>query len=168
MARFSTSIPNWTPAATADTTNLADDKHHTLRGGSTTQICELRDVILMGLNGSSAPTIMVLGRTSQIGTGSLTGTVVRLAAVHFATADLAAMPIVYAAAATNKPQRSATLGMLLGLAINTFGGQVRWANGPDEIVALVGNTASGGELSLNAFTGGTVGALQSTIVFEAL
>lgn len=168
MSMFSTSIPNWTPAATADTTDLADDKHHTLRGGSTTQICRLADVILTGLNGSSAPTIMVLGQTSQIGTGSLTATTVRLTPTHAATAALAAPPIVYASAATNKPRRSATKGMILGLALNTFGGQVRWAPGPGEEVALVGNAADGGELSLNAFTGGTVGALQSTMVFEAL
>jgi hypothetical protein len=41
-------------------------------------------------------------------------------------------------------------------------------NGPDQIVSYLGNTASLGELSLNAFTGGTPGALMSGITFETL
>lgn len=164
MARFSTTLPTWTPTATADTTNLVDSTHHTIQGGSATQRLELRDVILGGQAGASAPTFIVVGRTSTVGA---TLTAARQAAVDPATAALAAPPVSYAIA-TTKPQRSATLGMLLNLSFNAFGGFVRWANGPDEIIASLGNAASFGELSLNAFTGGTPGLMGSTIVFEAL
>jgi hypothetical protein len=58
--------------------------------------------------------------------------------------------------------------MLLNLSFNAFGGVVRWVNGPDEIISYLGNTASFGELSLNAYTGGTVGAMGTNIVFETL
>lgn len=166
MARWSTVVPTWTPTAVADTTNIVDGAHHTIQGGTSTCRYELREVYLGGQAGASAPTFMVVGRTSQVGSGSLTAA--RLAAIDPSTADLATQAKPYTAAATNKPQRSATLGMLLALSFNAFGGIVRWYCGPDEIVSLLGNTASLGELSLNAFTGGTVGAMMSGIVFETL
>lgn len=165
MARWGAVIPSWTPVAVADTTNMTDNGHHTIKGGSTTQSGELREVYLGGLAGASAPTPLVLGRTSTVGA---TLTASRLAALDPATADLAAMPTSYAVS-TTKPQRSATLGMLLGLAFNAFGGIVRWYCGPDEIVSYLGNTASLGELSLNCISGvGTPGVLMSNIVFETL
>jgi hypothetical protein len=166
MARWATLVPTWTPTATADTTNIIDNAHHTIQGGSSTQRGELREVYLGGQAGASSPTFMVVGRTSQVGTGALTAA--RLAALDPATAALAAPPLPYIATATNKPQRSSTLGMLVGLSFNAFGGIVRWYCGPDEIISYLGNTASLGELSLNAFTGGTAGLLMSNIVFETL
>jgi hypothetical protein len=166
MARWSTVVPTWTPTATADTTNLVDNTHHTIQGGSSTQRGELREVYLGGQAGASSPTFMVLGRTSQVGTGTLGAA--RNAALDPATAALAAPPLPYITAATNKPQRSSTLGMLLNLSFNAFGGVIRWVNGPDEIISYLGNAASLGELSLNAFTGGTPGLLGSGIIFETL
>lgn len=164
MARWATTVPTWTPTAVADTTNMTDNGHHTIQGGSSTQRGELREVYLGGQAGASSPTYMVLGRNSQVGA---TLTAARLAALDPSTAALAAPPAPYVAS-TTKPQRSATLGMLLGLSFNAFGGIVRWVNGPDEIISYLGNTASLGELSLNAFTGGTPGALMSNIVFETI
>lgn len=164
MARWSSVVPTWTPTAVADTTNMTDNGHHTLQGGSSTQRGELREIELGGQAGASSPTFMVFGRNSTVGA---TLTAARLAALDPSTAALAAPPAPYVAS-TTKPQRSATLGMLLGLSLNVFGGIIRWVNGPDEIISYLGNTASLGELSLNAFTGGTAGALMSTIVFETL
>jgi hypothetical protein len=40
--------------------------------------------------------------------------------------------------------------------------------GPDQTISYLGNAASTGELSLNAFTGGSPGLLGSNIVFETL
>jgi len=164
MARWATVVPTWTPTAVADTTNMTDNGHHTIQGGSSTQRGELREVYLGGQAGASSPTFMTLGRTSTVGA---TLTAARLAAIDPSSAALAAPALPYVAS-TTKPQRSATLGMLLGLSFNAFGGIVRWVNGPDEIVSYLGNTASLGELSLNAFTGGTAGALMSNLVFETL
>lgn len=164
MARWSAAIPSWTPTAVADTTNMTDSGHQTIQGGSATQRGELREVYIGGLAGASAPTIMVLGRTSQVGA---TLTAARLAALDPSTAALAAPPVNYQVS-TTKPQRSATLGMLLHLGLNAFGGIVRWYMGQDEVVSYLGNTASLGELSLNAFTGGTPGLIGTNIVFETL
>ena len=165
MARWATGNPTWTPVAVADTANFTDGGHQTLQGGSATQRGELREVYLGGQAGASSPTIMVLGRTSTTGT---TLTALRLAALDPATAALTSAPVAYSTSGTSKPQRSSTLGMLLNLSFNAFGGIVRWYCGPDEIISYLGNTPSLGELSLNAFTGGTPGLLGSNIVFETL
>lgn len=164
MARWSTSIPTWTPVAVADTTAMTDNGHHTIQGGSSTQRGELREVFIAGQAGSSSPTFLFVGRTSTVGA---TLTAARLAALDPSTAALAAPPTAYAAS-TTKPQRSSTLGLLINCGLNAFGGVVRWVNGPDEIVSYLGNTASLGELSLNAFTGGTPGAVSSSIIFETI
>jgi hypothetical protein len=164
MARWAASFPTWTPTAVADTVAMTDSGHHTIQGGSTTQRGEVREIYMGGQAGSSSPCIMVFGRTSTVGATLTSG---RLAALDPSTATLAAPPVSFQIS-TTKPQRSATLGMLLQLGFNAFGGIVRWVNGPDEIISYLGNTASLGELSLNAFTGGTPGALSSNVVFDTL
>lgn len=164
MGRWATAVPTWTPVAVADTTNMTDNGHHTLQGGSATQRGELREVYLGGQAGASAPTFMVLGRNSTVGA---TLTAARNAALDPSTAALVAPPLPYVAS-TTKPQRATASGMLLNLAFNAFGGVVRWVNGPDEIISYLGNTQPLGELSLNCFTGGTPGLLGSNIVFETL
>jgi len=164
MARFSTSVPTWTPVAVADTVNYSTDGYHALLGGSSTQRLEMREIYVGGQAGASTPNILVFGRDSTIGATLVAS---RLAALDPATAALAAPPLPFGDA-TTQPQRSSTLGMLLNLSFNSFGGVVRWVNGPDEIISSLGNTASLGELSLNAFTGGTPGLLGSALIFEAL
>jgi hypothetical protein len=143
---------------------MTSANHHTIQGGSTTQRGEVREIYLSGQAAASAPQYAVFGRNATVGT---TLTTARLAALDPATAALAAPPAVYTGATTN-PGRSATLGMLLGLGFNAFGGIVRWVNGPDEIISYLGNAASLGELSLNFFTGNTSAAIQSGLVFETL
>ncbi len=162
--RLAAAIPTWTPVAVADTTNFTDGGHQTIQGGVSTQRSELREVYMGGQAGASSPSIMVLGRTSTVGA---TLTALRLAPLDPSSVLIANPPVNYAAS-TTKPQRSSTLGMLLNLSFNAFGGVVRWVNGPDEIISMLGAAASLGELSLNAFTGGTPGLLGSNIVIETL
>ncbi len=166
MARWSAVVMTpWTPTAVADTTNFTDTAHHTIQGGTSTQRGELREVFLGGVATASAPTYTVLGRTSTVG-GTLTA--IRFAAMDPSTAALGTNPTAYQAS-TTKPQRSATLGMLLNLGFNSFGGIVRWVNGPDEIISFLGNTASLGELSVNGFTGSSASAsVTSGLVIETL
>ena len=86
------------------------------------------------------------------------------AALDPASAALAAPPLAVGAS-TVKPQRSATLH-LLPLAYNAFGGIVRWVAAPGEEIGVLGNTASFGEVSLSAFTGGTPGLMSAHMIFE--
>lgn len=166
MARWAGGFPTWTPVAVADTVAMTTLAFHGIQGGSSTQRGEIREIYMGGQATSSAPSIMVFGRCSTVGAATLTAG--RLAALDPATAALGAPPVSFQVTSGAYPQRSATLGMLLNLSFNAFGGIVRWVNGPDEIISYLGNTASLGELSLNAFTGGTPGLLGSNIVFETL
>lgn len=161
MAKWSSNQPTWTPVAVADTTNFTDAGHHCLQGGSTTQVNKIQEVYLGGQAGASSPSIMLVARDSTVG---VTLSVGRQAALDPATAALAAPPVTFNTA-TTKPQRSATLS-LLNLAFNAFGGIVRWVAAPLEEIGMLGNTASFGEISLSAYTGGTPGLLGSHFIFE--
>jgi len=169
MAKRSVSVTTQTPTATADTTNLVDATYpFILQGGSATQRSNIIEVYLGGQAGSSSPTFWVLARDSQVATGANSnGAGQNDAALDAATAALAAPALTGNTNATNKPQRSSTL-KLLNLSINGFGGVVRWVAAPFEEISVVGNTASLGEISLSAFTGGTPGAFGSHMIYETL
>lgn len=167
MAKRSFSVATWTPVAVADTTNFTASGYQALQGGSTTQQIKVLEVYMGGQAGASTPTFMVLARDSTVGatTTALT-TGQKDAALDATTAALAAPPVAFVAA-TTEPQRSSTLG-LLNLSFNAFGGIVRWVAAPGEEISILGNTASLGEVSLSAYTGGTPGLMGSHIVYEPL
>lgn len=167
MAKRSLQLTTGTPTATADATNLVDNTYSgIIQGGSSTQRVNILEVMETGQAGASSPTIMQLARDSTVGATISLGTNTTDAALDAATAALAAPPLV-GNVCTTKPQRSATL-KLLNLAFNAFGGLVRWVAAPGEEISIVGNTASLGEVSLSAFTGGTPGLLGSHVVYEPL
>ena len=161
MARWSGNVPTWTPVAVADTTNFTDAGHMSLQGGTSTQRINVLEVYMGGQAGASSPSIMLLARHSTVG---ITLSVGRFAALDAATAALGTNPILFNTS-TTKPQRSATLS-LLNLSFNAFGGIVRWVYAQGEEVGMLGNTASLGELSLSAFTGGTPGLMGSHLILE--
>ena len=167
MAKRIVSITTITPTATADTTNLVDATYpFLLQGGSSTQRNNVLEIYMGGQAGASAPTYMVLGRDSTVAATNSNGTGQTDAALDAATAALAAPPLT-GNTNTTKPQRSATLH-LLNLSFNAFGGIVRWVANPGEEISIVGNTASLGEVSLSAFTGGTPGAMGCHMIYEPL
>lgn len=167
MAKRIVSVTTQTPTATADTTNLVDATYPFLiQGGSSTQRTNILEIYLGGQAGSSTPTFMVLGRDSTVATGTNTnGAGQTDAALDAASAALAAPALTGNSQATTKPQRSSTLH-LLNLSFNAFGGIVRWVAAPGEEISLIGNTASLGEISLSAFTGGTPGAMGAHMIYE--
>ena len=171
MAKRIVSMVTQTATATADSTNLVDNTYPALiQGGSSTQRINICEVFMSGQAGASAVNIMLLSRDSQVGTGSNTsGSGQMDAALDPATAALAAAALTGNQFATNKPQRSSTLH-LHNFSINSFGGIVLWrpAIYPDQAPSVLGNTASFGEMSLSAFTGGSPGLLGTHIVYEPL
>lgn len=164
MARWSASLATFTPAAIADTTNLTTLTFLALLGGSSTQRINILEVFMGGQAGASSPSIMVLARDSTVSAG-VTSNAARFVALDPATAALAAAPIATNVGSTTLPQRSATL-YLLTLAFNAFGGIVRWVAAPGEEIGQLGNTASFGETSLSAFTGGTPGLMGAHFICE--
>lgn len=166
MAKWSFSNPSWTPTAVGDTATMTANGAGFLQGGSSTQRIAVLEVQMGGVAGASSPSLMVLGRDSTVAATSITlGTNGKNAALDPATAALAA-PQVPGFSATTMPQRSSTLGHLLEMAFNAFGGVVQHIAAPGFEVWILGNTASLGEVSLSAFTGGTPGLMGSHILYE--
>ncbi len=165
MAKRSFKVSTFTPVAVADTTNFTDAGYIGLMGGTTTQKLNILEVYLGGQATSSSPSLMLLSRDSTVqGTPTALSTGNSDAAFDPSTAALAAAPVAFVAS-TTKPQRSATLG-LLNLSYNAFGGIVRWLAAPGEEIGVLGNTASLGEVSLSAYTGGTPGLTGAHIIYE--
>ena len=167
MAKRSFKVATWTPVAVADTVNFTSGGYMGLMGGTSTQGIKVLEVYMGGQAATSAPCIMIVSRDSTVqATPSALSTGESDAALDPATAALAAVPIAFTTS-TTKPQRSATLG-LLNLSFNAFGGIVRWVAAPGEEIGMLGNVASFGEISLSAYTGGTVGLMGSHIIYEPL
>jgi hypothetical protein len=164
MARWSASKPSWTPAATADATNLATGQFVALQGGSSTQRINIWEVFMGGQAGASSPTIMLLARDSTVFSGA-TSNAVKNNALDPATAALGAPPLAQDVGSTTLPQRGAGL-YLLNLSFNAFGGIVRWVYAPGEEIGILGNTANNGEVSLSAYSGGVPGLMGSHILYE--
>jgi hypothetical protein len=134
-------------------------------------LINLLEVLIDGQATTSAPTFMQVARDSTVG-----ATTTALAApngdgpMHPSTAALAAPPVSYVAQSGTAPQRSnSTAQGRLELGLNAFGGIMKWnPYTPDMAFSILGNTASLGELSLSAYTGGTVGAISAHMIYEPL
>ena len=169
MAKRLFQTSNFTPTAQADTTALTSGTYMAVKGGSGTQRIDILEILIAGLAAStSSPTIAQFARHSTVAT-----TPTALAApasdgpMDPASAALAAPPVTFTAASTG-PQRSATTSdARLMLNLNAQGGIMKWfAYDRSAPFGLLGNTASLGEASLSAFTGGTVGAISAHIQYE--
>jgi hypothetical protein len=169
MARRIVSVTTITPTATADTANLVDATYpFLLQGGSGTQVNKIWEISINGqAASSSSPTFMILSRDSTVAATNSNGTGQTDTYKDPATAALAAPPLT-GNTNTTKPQRSSTLH-LENCSLNAFGGVYFWrANRLEECSSVLGNTASNGEVSLSAFTGGTPGAIGVHMIYEPL
>ena len=164
MAKFTYSFTTFTPTATADTTALANGSYMAVQGGNSTQRLSFIEVYLGGQAGASSPTFMLLSRDSTVGVTMSSTSGAMQTTLDGTHSVLSVVPIGFTIAGTN-PQRSSTLH-LLNLSYNAFGGIVRWVAAPSEEPGTIGNTASLGEVSLSAFTGGTVGLTGAHIIYE--
>jgi len=167
MARYSATYTSVTPVGTADAANLVDGTYQAIvQGGGSAQQLKINEFYAGGEAAStSSPTLLVAARDSVVG-GTVTAGNTRNALLD-ATASAAGVVPVVGNNATTKPQRSATLH-LLHLSFNAYGGIVRWFARPGEEVTTFGNTASLGEVSFSAYSGGTPGAISGHILYEAL
>ena len=172
MAKRLFHATNWTPTATADATNLVNNTYMALLGGSSTQLINILEVMINGQATTSAPTMLQLARDSTVCASTGLGV---LAApngdgpMHPSTAALAAPPSPNVAVATPPQRSNATSQGRLELGLNAFGGIMKWnPYTPDMAFSILGNTAPLGEVSLSAFTGGTVGNISAHIIYEPL
>lgn len=167
MSKWVFTSEGFTPVGVLDAANFTDNGYMGLMGGSTTQRIDISDIYIGGLAGASTPTPMVLSRDSTVqATPTALTTAQSNAALDPATAALAAPQVAFTAS-TTKPQRSATLAKI-ALALNAFGGIVRMNLEPFGQLKILGNTASLGEASLSAYTGGTPGLVMASITYEPM
>ncbi len=167
MAKRSFAVRTLNPTATADGANLVNDTHFgVMQGGTATQRNLISEIMLGGQAGASAPTFITAGMNSLAATVIVVG-IGELAPLDSASADLTA-PADIGTSSTVAAQRSVTLGQLLQLSFNAFGGIVRWLAAPNEEIGMVGLGVDTGSFSLSAFTGGTTGLMSSHIIFETL
>lgn len=164
MARYSLSWTSVTPTAVADTTNFTDGAYPTfLQGGSATMQLAISELFMGGeASSTSSPTVMVLARDSTVAATGISG---NRNALLDAGSTAPGTVAVFGNTSTTKPQRSSTLH-LLKLSFNAYGGLVRWQARHGEEITVVGASASLGEVSLSAFTGGTPGAQSGHILYE--
>lgn len=162
MARYSLGFTSVTMTAVADTTAFTDNGYATfLQGGGSTQQLKVNEVYVGGESSSSTPTTMVLGRDSTVAATGISG---NFNALQDATSTAPGTVAVFGRVSTTKPQRSSTLGRLLQLSLNTFGGIARWQARYGEEITTIGNTASNGELSLSSVTG--AGIASGHVLYE--
>ena len=169
MAKRVYSIDTIIPTATADTVALVNGTYvGAWKGASVTQRTYIDEIFIGGQATASAPTFMQLARDSTVGVGAQSGG--DDGPLDPATAALAAPVGVGNSFATSAPQRDVA-AKLLHLDLNCFGGQAKFkslAADRSDSPVLVGNTASFGEASLSAFTGGTPGAFGCHVIYETM
>ena len=110
MAKWAATQNAWTPTPVLDATAFTNTGYFAWQGGSATQRANFLELYMGGLAGASAPAQMILARDSTVGATAISGGT--LAALDPATAALAAPPVPFSTS-TTKPQRSATLYLLL-------------------------------------------------------
>ena len=166
MAKYSASYTSLTHGTgQGDGASLTSATYLAVLGVASARL-SLYEVYMGGEAAStSSPIVMVLGRSSAIATGSLSGG--RLALLDATGLAPSTAPTAFTAAATTGPQRSSTLH-LLHLSFNAYGGIVRWVEAPGSEIQMFGATATAGESSLSAFTGSTSAATSGHILLEAL
>jgi hypothetical protein len=166
VALWTAKVATWTPVAVADTVNFTDLGYFGLIGGTTTQVLKISEVYEGGQASVTSPMIMLFSRDSTI---EATPTAFTAAGQSMNSLDPASAalvnPMVAFQASSTKPQRAATLG-LLNLSFNAWGGVVCWKSAQGEELLTLGNTASFGEVSLSAYTGGTMGLMGHHVIFE--
>lgn len=151
MARYSMNWRGTTAVAVADTTNFTDAGYPGfIQGGNGTQRLSVYEISISGEESSTSnPTTFVVARDSTVAATGISGN--KLAALDGSATAPGTLP-VYGNTSTTKPQRSSTL-QLLNPSLNCYGGIYRWVAAPGSEIAIVGNTASLGELSISAAVG---------------
>jgi hypothetical protein len=166
MARYSLGYSSYTHSTgTADGATIGATFPAHLVGGGVAARIAINEIYIGGeAPATSTPVAMRLGRDSTLSTTPAAGNVL-VALLDVTSSAQTAPPLGYGSAATG-PTRSATLGRLLMLSLNAYGGISRWQARVGEEIIMYGNAVSVGAISLSPFTGSTAGITSGHILFE--
>ena len=159
MAQYTAAAAGWTPVAHADGASaLANASYQALRT-TTASTLRVTEVFVGGEATSSTVNRMSLRRLS---TNATTPTDVAPAPLNPLSA--AAISQGYSASATGPT--IASTGHLLNLALNAFGGVVRWVAAPGQEIWATAQTAPNGQLVLDSISG--TGIVSTHLIFEEM
>jgi len=169
MTKRSFASNAWTTGTgTADNAQVTSAQYQSLDPGSAAQLIQVQEIYVGGLSTASAVQNLQFRRTGTAGTGGATA----LAApnsdgpLNTFAAAVTTVPIAAVAYATNQPIPSNTTTLArLNLAMNSFGGIVRWVAAPGEEWWMVG-TGAGQAATLSNNTGSGTGTVSSHIIYE--
>lgn len=170
MSVYTFGVATLTPGAgTADGSSLTASTYMALQGGTTTQMNFIEEVYMGGLGTSTAPLIMLMGRSSTVQATPTALSNPNSNGPTHPSAGVLTAPAVGAITASTQSIRSTSVSLgKKTFSFNAYGGMVRvnYANTQDRF-GIIGNTASLGELTLSSFTGSTAGqAISSHLIYE--
>lgn len=159
-----------TGTGTAANTLLTTSNYAAIKGGSSTQLIDILEILVSGFAGSSAPCLLEMQRVQTVET---TPTALAVATssdgpAHPSTAALAAAPVTFIAASTQPTTTNVATDARLNLGLNLFGGILRWVAAPGAQWTNLGNTATLGESVIAAFTGSTSGTASIHMIYEPM
>lgn len=159
MAQYNVAAAGWTPVAHADGASaLANNSYQAVRTASTSTI-RIGEVFIGGEATSSTVNRMAVRRLS---TNATTPGDIVPAALNPLSAASASQG--YPTAATGPTV--ASTNHLLNLAMNAFGGVIRWVAAPGEELWATAATAPNGQVVLDSISG--TGLVSSHAIFEEL
>lgn len=168
MARYSASFQNQVCVATADTTSLVNLKLLGLQGGTSTQQLKVNEVQSGGEASSSSIISYAFGRSSTVGTASLTLSGAFNALMDATGTAPATVAAAYNTTSGTSPQRSATLGHLIEHSYNAFGGLARWQARQGEEITILGNAATAGECTYSGAGNCQTGPISGHVIYEVV
>src|SRR6516162_9172810 len=156
----------WAPTAN----NAAATQFIAIKGGSTTQVIDCLEFLISGLATSSTVTGMQAAYSSTLGATPTTPPALPNAdgpMLVNATA-LASTVVAYTAATTGPIPNAANTLPRLSLALNAFGGIIRWNAAPTQQWTQIGNAVNAGESVLynSSSASGVTTVVNAHIIYE--
>jgi hypothetical protein len=157
--------------AQAVSANLTNATYMALKGGNTTQYIDVLEVLVSGKAVASIVAAMeltriILAENSSVGLLSPNSD----GPMNPFTAALAAVPVTFIAASTGPYVSNVTTDAKLNLALNLFGGIIRWNAAPTQQWSQYGNAIDTGESVLfnSSTAGGSSGLADAHIMYEPM
>jgi hypothetical protein len=161
---------SWTAATDATAVGAASTGFIALKGGSTTQIVDLLEFLISGMASNSAVFGGRVAYSSTLGATPTTPPALPNSdgpMIVNATA-LAATVVAYTAATTGPIPNAANTLPRLSLALNAFGGIIRWNAAPTQQWTQIGNAVNAGESVLynSSSASGVTTVVNAHIIYE--
>ena len=146
-----------------------NNNYMALYGGSATQTIDLLEVLISGMATSSIVTSMGVRRTATPNFATAAALVIPNTdgPMHPATAALTAAPAVFISATTPPTTSTTITDAALNLALNAFGGIIRWNAAPTQQWTILGNTFPFAAVLQNGTGGGaSTATMNAHFIYE--